>query len=547
MTGSPGMTSAVRIIADARPPGRAGARHGGGRSCRRPGSAPQARRGRAGDADREDHGGHDADRQGHGGRDLRRRLACLPRASQDVVLALRDDGRAARWAGRLVQGNLIPLPPAMAGLIATAMLAALGLRGLPGFIAMTPPVVMMLAAPGSSHPHDGRFDWLVPVLLALAQYVYLGALGFALAVPGPADLLALCADLPLVRRPRSRSPRRRHTAAVASRGSWPADRMGNPAVRRRPRRDVRPGHIRVPWARNVSWCARLPERPDRLPDTQGGRPPVIGMVLAAGTGRRLRPDTDGRPKALLPVAGETTILDIAIRNLAAAGLTEVVIVVGYAAGLVADRVPELERAYGVSIDLVHNDRAEEWNNAYSLWLAREYFGRGVLLVNGDTVHPVSVEKTLLAASAAAQSAVQPTPSASAASAGSPAPGRLAGGGRAARPPGPERGTARASARPRDHRDRRHQVAGRRGDEGRTRPRRDAAADHQGDGPGARPRRVHGRHADRAGRRRWPGRLAGDDLAARSRPVLRGRVRRVLRAGRRGPRGPDRRRGVGRGR
>ena len=123
------------------------------------------------------------------------------------------------------------------------------------------------------------------------------------------------------------------------------------------------------------------------------------MVLAAGTGRRLRPHTDGRPKALLPVAGETTILDIALRNLAAAGLTEVVIVVGYAAGMVADRVPAFEKAYGISIDLVHNERAEEWNNAYSLWLAREYFGRGVMLVNGDTVHPVSVEKTLLAASA----------------------------------------------------------------------------------------------------------------------------------------------------
>ncbi len=131
---------------------------------------------------------------------------------------------------------------------------------------------------------------------------------------------------------------------------------------------------------------------------------MIGMVLAAGTGRRLRPHTNGRPKALLPVAGETTILDIALRNLAAAGLTEVVIVVGYAAGMVADRIPALERAYGISIDLVHNERAEEWNNAYSLWLAREYFGRGVMLVNGDTVHPVSVEKTLLAASAGGQPA-----------------------------------------------------------------------------------------------------------------------------------------------
>jgi hypothetical protein len=108
-----------------------------------------------------------------------------------MILALRDDGAAARWAGRLVQGTLIPLPPAFAGLMATVMLAVLGLRNLPGFIALTPPVVMMLAAPGSSHPHDGRFDWLIPALLACAQYVYLGALGFALAVPGPVVFAAV--------------------------------------------------------------------------------------------------------------------------------------------------------------------------------------------------------------------------------------------------------------------------------------------------------------------------------------------------------------------
>jgi choline kinase len=119
------------------------------------------------------------------------------------------------------------------------------------------------------------------------------------------------------------------------------------------------------------------------------------MVLAAGAGRRLRPDTDNLPKALLPVSEDTTILDIALRNLAAVGLTDVVVVVGYAADVVADRVADLEKRHGVSLELVHNDRAEEWNNAYSLWLAREHFSQGVLLVNGDTVHPVSIERTLL--------------------------------------------------------------------------------------------------------------------------------------------------------
>ncbi|HEY2950400.1 MAG TPA: phosphocholine cytidylyltransferase family protein [Micromonosporaceae bacterium] len=123
---------------------------------------------------------------------------------------------------------------------------------------------------------------------------------------------------------------------------------------------------------------------------------MIGLVLAAGAGRRLRPHTDVLPKALVPVDGETTILDIALRNLAEVGLTEIAVVVGYAVEAVERRVPDLQQRYGVELSLVHNDRAEEWNNAYSLWLARERFAAGALLVNGDTVHPVSVEKSLLA-------------------------------------------------------------------------------------------------------------------------------------------------------
>jgi choline kinase len=128
------------------------------------------------------------------------------------------------------------------------------------------------------------------------------------------------------------------------------------------------------------------------------------MVLAAGAGRRLRPDTDALPKALLPVDGQVTILDIALRNLAAVGLRDIVIVIGYAADVIRDRVASLQREHGVRLTLVDNDRAEMWNNAYSLWLAREHFASGVLLVNGDTVHPVSVEKTLLGAAQAAPGA-----------------------------------------------------------------------------------------------------------------------------------------------
>ncbi len=151
------------------------------------------------------------------------------------------------------------------------------------------------------------------------------------------------------------------------------------------------------------------------------------MVLAAGAGRRLRPDTDALPKALLPVDGRVTILDITLRNLAAVGLHDIVIVVGYAADAVRDRLADLEREHGVRLTLVDNDRAEEWNNAYSLWLAREHFAAGALLVNGDTVHPVSVEKTLLAAG---------QESAGQGSAGQGSAGRESAGHRAAAAPQP---------------------------------------------------------------------------------------------------------------
>jgi choline kinase len=124
---------------------------------------------------------------------------------------------------------------------------------------------------------------------------------------------------------------------------------------------------------------------------------MIGMVLAAGPGRRLSPLTDELPKTLLPVDGERPILDVTIANLRQVGIEDVVVVTGFAADAVREQVPELERRHGVRVELVYNEKAEIWNNAYSLWCAREAFAEGVLLVNGDLVHPAAVEERMLAA------------------------------------------------------------------------------------------------------------------------------------------------------
>ena len=113
-----------------------------------------------------------------------------------TVTTCRDDGEIARWLGRLVRGNLAALPPALAGLAATATLALLGLQNLPGVLVLTPVVAMLLAAPGSAAPHTGPLDWLVPALLQAGQFLYLAALGFRCGVPAPVTF-ALCAVIAL--------------------------------------------------------------------------------------------------------------------------------------------------------------------------------------------------------------------------------------------------------------------------------------------------------------------------------------------------------------
>jgi len=122
---------------------------------------------------------------------------------------------------------------------------------------------------------------------------------------------------------------------------------------------------------------------------------MLGMVLAAGAGRRLRPYTDTLPKALVPVDDETTILDLTLSNFSKVGLKDVAVIVGYKSEAVEKRKKDLESRHNVNLELIFNDKAEEWNNAYSLWCARDLFTQGFLLANGDTVHPVSVQETLL--------------------------------------------------------------------------------------------------------------------------------------------------------
>ncbi len=105
---------------------------------------------------------------------------------------------------------------------------------------------------------------------------------------------------------------------------------------------------------------------------------LVAVVLAAGEGRRLRPLTDARPKALCPVGG-VALVDHALARVGATGLS--------AAVNVHHRRDQLEEHLAVAHPDVHvsieADRALGTAGALGQlrpWIA----GRAALVVNADT-------------------------------------------------------------------------------------------------------------------------------------------------------------------
>ncbi|MFD1542193.1 DUF5941 domain-containing protein [Nonomuraea guangzhouensis] len=113
---------------------------------------------------------------------------------RSTVVAYRDDGPLSRGMGALVSGQLPPLPPLIAGAFVTGVLLLIGVAGSDGLAVFAPAVTLLLAGPGSSHPHDGRLDWLVPPVLRLIEYTFIAAIGFAHDVP-PVLIFALLGAL----------------------------------------------------------------------------------------------------------------------------------------------------------------------------------------------------------------------------------------------------------------------------------------------------------------------------------------------------------------
>lgn len=116
---------------------------------------------------------------------------------------------------------------------------------------------------------------------------------------------------------------------------------------------------------------------------------MIGVILAAGMAKRLRPLTDTKPKCLLKV-GERTLLERTVAAMTAAGINEFVVVTGYRAEMIRDFLENLEYLGLLGslgkpkFTFLHNADYEHNNNIYSLWMAGEVVrGKEFLLMDSD--------------------------------------------------------------------------------------------------------------------------------------------------------------------
>ena len=121
---------------------------------------------------------------------------------------------------------------------------------------------------------------------------------------------------------------------------------------------------------------------------------MIGVILAAGMAKRLRPLTDACPKCLLKI-GERTLLQRTVDAMIAASIQELVVVTGYRAEMIRDF---LTKQYpSLNIHFIHNADYEHNNNIFSLWMTRPYTeGKDFLLSDSDILFDPALIRAVLA-------------------------------------------------------------------------------------------------------------------------------------------------------
>jgi 2-aminoethylphosphonate-pyruvate transaminase len=117
---------------------------------------------------------------------------------------------------------------------------------------------------------------------------------------------------------------------------------------------------------------------------------TTAVILAAGQGTRLRDEVRDQPKGCLRL-GERPIVEESVLRLAAHGITQVLIVTGFA----ASHYEALARAHPARVRTVHNPDFAGSGSMYSLYCARGVTDGPFLLLESDLVYEPRALRVLL--------------------------------------------------------------------------------------------------------------------------------------------------------
>ena len=107
------------------------------------------------------------------------------------------------------------------------------------------------------------------------------------------------------------------------------------------------------------------------------------LILNSGLGSRMGVLTSERPKCMTEISTGETILSRQLRQIADAGIEEVVITTGYYDGVLVQYCLSLELP--IHFTFVKNPIYDKTNYIYSIYCAREYLDDDIILMHGDLV------------------------------------------------------------------------------------------------------------------------------------------------------------------
>ena len=114
------------------------------------------------------------------------------------------------------------------------------------------------------------------------------------------------------------------------------------------------------------------------------------VILAAGQGTRIRSVHGEHPKCLIEV-DNATILDHQLEALYKAGITDVVMVVGYEKEQIINHVRSRKLNHVQRVQFIENPAFAITNNIYSLWLALDWVrGDSFIVLNADVIFDADV-------------------------------------------------------------------------------------------------------------------------------------------------------------